>query len=162
MQVATKNNFLKFQLLDPLAFEPYASTQFSAGFDLSLPRDTMFPGRGMTIIDYKIAFEIPNSHFGKLETRSSIAKTGLIHLGGVIDSDYRGSIKGIVFNLSDDNIVLKRGRRFGQLVFIPVFHPTLLSVPSLSETQRGAHGLGSTGTSHFSLDKKASEGMDWQ
>lgn len=153
---------LNFQLLDDTAFEPYAATEFSAGFDLSLPKDFIFRRRSITVVDYKIAFETPDTHFARLETRSSLAKIGLMHLGGIIDSDYRGTIKGIIYNLSDDNIILKRGRRLTQLVFIPVYHPVLVSASTLNQTGRGLSGFGSSGPSHFSVDINADEPIDWE
>lgn len=108
----------------------------------------LFPARKIAIVDYRISIEFPENLCGKLETRSSIAKMGLTHLGGIIDSDYRGSIAGIVQNMTEHDVILKRGQRLGQLVFLHLARPRLLAADMLNETSRGAQGFGSTGNSH--------------
>ena len=61
------------------------------------------------------------------------------------DADYRGEVKVILVNLSDEPFVIQRGERIAQLVIAPVATVTLTPVASLDETARGAGGFGSTG-----------------
>ena len=74
---------------------------------------------------------------------------------GVIDSDYRGEVKILLFNLSQtDDFEIKEGDRVAQLI-IEKYTPTdLVEVAELSETERGAGGFGSTGVAAESSGKK--------
>lgn len=145
---------IKFKLVDTTAFTPYRGTAGSAGYDLSLVKDTIFPPSTTISVNYKICLELPSNILAKIETRSSMAKLGLTHLGGCIDSDYRGPIHGIIHNLSTTEVYLKRGTRLGQLILIPVSTPDLICCDLLSETERANCGFGSTGLLHSSIKKE--------
>ena len=64
---------------------------------------------------------------------------------GVIDSDYRGEICVGLINHGSEPFTVARGDRIAQMFFLPVIHADFLSSESLSETERGAGGFGSTG-----------------
>jgi dUTP pyrophosphatase len=64
---------------------------------------------------------------------------------GVIDSDYRGEVKVILINLGSEAFTVRNGERIAQLVIKPVVSADFAVVPSLSQTERGAGGFGSTG-----------------
>lgn len=145
-----QNEGIKFKLVDNTAFTPYRATDGSAGYDLTLVKDTIFPSKSTKVINYKVCLQLPKNILAKLETRSSIAKLGLMHLGGCIDSDYRGPIQGLVHNLTESDVYLKRGNRLGQLIFTPVVTPDLISADILTGTERGCAGIGSTGRLHES------------
>lgn len=85
---------------------------------------------------------------GLVYPRSGLAsKFGLIpsNCVGVIDSDYRGEIMVSITNLSQSVYCMKPFERIAQLVFAPVFLPDLEETDTLSETERGMGGFGSTG-----------------
>ena len=63
-----------------------------------------------------------------------------------VDADYRGEVKVILINLGDEDFVIERGMRIAQMVIAPVTQAVFSEVESLSETDRGAGGFGSTGT----------------
>jgi dUTP pyrophosphatase len=63
----------------------------------------------------------------------------------VIDYDYRGPVKVILFNLSDTDFEIKEGDRIAQLVLERIFTPDVTVVEELAATVRGAGGFGSTG-----------------
>ena len=65
---------------------------------------------------------------------------------GVIDSDYRGEIKVGLINQGDAEFTVEPGERVAQMVIMPVLQPQIELVQTLSETERGAGGFGSTGT----------------
>ena len=65
---------------------------------------------------------------------------------GTIDADYRGEVKIILINLGHDDFVIERGMRIAQMVIAPVVQAQTQIVDSLSDTQRGDGGFGSTGT----------------
>ena len=65
---------------------------------------------------------------------------------GVIDADYRGEICVGLINHGSEPFSIERGDRIAQLFFLPVIHANFIKSLSLSETDRGAGGFGSTGT----------------
>ena len=64
---------------------------------------------------------------------------------GVIDADYRGQVKVLLFNLSDTDFAVSEGDRIAQLVLERIYTPEVLEVAELEESVRGAGGFGSTG-----------------
>ena len=64
---------------------------------------------------------------------------------GVIDSDYRGQVKVLLFNHSEVDFEIKEGDRIAQLVIERIYTPEVLVVEELEESVRGAGGFGSTG-----------------
>src|SRR3546814_13658940 len=71
---------------------------------------------------------------------------------GTIDSDYRGEVKVILANLSDDNFAIQRGDRIAQLVPAAVQRAAFAEVDTLGETARGAGGFGSAGVASGAAD----------
>ena len=95
-----------------------------------------------------ISLEIPEGYGGFLYARSSLAsKRGLAPANkvGVIDSDYRGEVMVALFNQSGTLQVVEPGERIAQLVIAPFLKGEFVEAESLSETDRGAGGFGSTG-----------------
>jgi len=97
-----------------------------------------------------VAISMPSREMvGLIYPRSGLAsKFGLIpsNCVGVIDSDYRGELIVSLTNLSRNAYILKPFERVAQLVFAPVLLPEFREVETLSETERGSGGFGSTGT----------------
>jgi dUTP pyrophosphatase len=69
----------------------------------------------------------------------------MLNSPGTIDSDYRGEIKCIVVNLSNENQTIEPGERIAQMVVARYEQITWIQADSLSDTDRGAGGFGSTG-----------------
>ena len=93
--------------------------------------------------------ELPQGHEAQIRPRSGLAfKHGLTVLNspGTIDADYRGEIKVLLVNLSNDNFTINDGERIAQMVIAR--HETIewYAVMELEETKRGAGGFGHTGT----------------
>lgn len=92
-----------------------------------------------------VSMAIPEGYCGKIEAKSGLAwNSGLIIMGGLIDSDYRGVIDVIVYN-TDKDYEVKPGQAIAQLVIYPAPRVSLVFVGSLSSTVRGEGGFGSTG-----------------
>jgi dUTP pyrophosphatase len=86
----------------------------------------------------------------QLRPRSGLAaKNGvtLLNAPGTIDSDYRGELEVILINLGSEAFTVQDGDRIAQLVIAPVCRAHITEHMSLSETERGAGGFGSTGIS---------------
>lgn len=91
---------------------------------------------------------LPQGYEAQIRPRSGLAaKRGLTMLNspGTIDSDYRGEIKCIVVNLSNEPQTIEPGERIAQMVIAKYEQIEWQPVESLDETQRGAGGFGSTG-----------------
>lgn len=143
---------LKIQKVNPLAEIPVQATTGSAGIDLRACLEkpiTLEPMQRMAI-PTGLAIELPDAQTVALVfARSGMAlKKGLSMANGVgvIDSDYRGEVAVLVVNLSDEPITILHGERIAQMVCMPVFLPEIIEVDSLTDTQRGQGGFGSTGT----------------
>ena len=131
---------------------PAYATEGSAGLDLRACMDdaVTIPAGGRALIPTGLAIELPSAEtVALIFARSGLAiKHGLALSNGVgvIDSDYRGEIKVGLINQGDAAFEIQPGERIAQLVVMPVIQPEIELVQSLSETERGAGGFGSTGT----------------
>jgi dUTP pyrophosphatase len=84
---------------------------------------------------------------GRIAPRSGLAAKHFIDTGaGVIDADYRGPVKVLLFNHADTDFEVKEGDRIAQLVIERIYTPEVVEVQELEESVRGAGGFGSTGT----------------
>ena len=131
---------------------PSYETAGAAGMDLraAVAADqpqVLSPGK-RALVPTGFIFEIPAGYEAQIRPRSGLAfKHGITCLNtpGTIDSDYRGEVKVILINHSEDNFPIQRGDRIAQLVIAPVVQGRWVEVESLDETARGAGGFGSTG-----------------
>ena len=131
--------------LTQYAFLPTRDTEMSVGYDLKSAYDYIVSGRGKAIVHTDIAIKLPTGTYGRLAPRSSIAAKNHIDIGaGVIDMDYTGMIKIVVFNHSLEEFEIKRGDRICQLICEKCEYPELVEVTALSDTRRGIGGFGST------------------
>ena len=130
---------------------PAYETKNSAGMDLRayLPDGsvTLQPMQ-RALIPTGLYLEIPEGYEGQVRPRSGLAfKHGITVLNtpGTIDADYRGELKQILINLSDEPFVINNGDRIAQIVFARCEQAEMVEVEELSETERGAGGFGHTG-----------------
>lgn len=128
------------------AFLPTRGSSESAGLDLYSPIDTVIePGKRL-LIPLDISISIPSSTYGHILPRSGLALKWGIHVGaGVIDSDYRGNVGVLLFNLGELPFVVKRGDRIAQMVIKPYEKVEVEEVEEIDDTERGKGGFGSTG-----------------
>ena len=130
---------------------PAYETKNSAGMDLRayLPDGpvTLQPMQ-RALIPTGLYIEIPEGYEGQVRPRSGLAfKHGITVLNtpGTIDADYRGELKQILINPSDEPFVINNGDRIAQIVFARCEQAEMVEVEELSETERGAGGFGHTG-----------------
>lgn len=130
---------------------PNYETENSAGMDLRayLPDgQIVIKPLQRVLIPTGLFMEIPVGYEGQVRPRSGLAiKNGITVLNspGTIDADYRGEIKVILINLSDNDFVINSGDRIAQLIIAKCEQMEVVEVESLSETERGAGGFGHTG-----------------
>jgi dUTP pyrophosphatase len=99
-------------------------------------------------VDTGIVLEFPNTVYARVAPRSGLAYKKGIQVGaGVVDSDYRDSIKVILFNHGPENFEIQVGDRIGQVIFEKIELPILEEVDflELTNTKRNTGGFGSTG-----------------
>ena len=125
--------------------QPEKSTSGSACYDLTAQKAAVVPAHGIAMVPLNLRLAIPPGYFLLLLSRSGLATKGLVALGGVIDSDYRGPVCAILANSADEDFVLKKGQRCVQGVFLPTHDAEFRRVDILEETKRNADGFGSTG-----------------
>ncbi|RYP89633.1 hypothetical protein DL770_004280 [Monosporascus sp. CRB-9-2] len=126
---------------------PTRGSAFAAGYDLYAAKATTVPARGKALVDTDISIAVPAGTYGRIAPRSGLAAKNFIDTGaGVIDADYRGPVKVLLFNHSDADFAVAEGDRVAQLVVERIYTPEVVEVAELEESVRGAGGFGSTGT----------------
>ena len=130
---------------------PAYATPSSAGMDLRANLDAPLTLKPLqrAMIPTGLFIELPQGYEAQIRPRSGLAaKHGISfpNTPGTIDADYRGEIKIIVINLSDQDFVLNPGERIAQMIINQYEKIEWLPVQTLAESERGAGGFGSTGT----------------
>lgn len=96
-----------------------------------------------------LSFAIPKGFEIQIRPRSGLAAKNCItvlNTPGTIDSDYRGEIKVILYNLGKETFEIVNGLRIAQMVLCPIIQADFEEVEDLSKTVRGEGGFGSTGS----------------
>lgn len=129
---------------------PQYETEFSAGMDVRANIDApiVLKPLGRVLVKTGLFLELPQGFECQVRPRSGLAlKKGITVLNspGTIDADYRGEVGVILINLSNEDFTIEDGERVAQLVFAKHKQAKFKVVESLSETERGAGGFGSTG-----------------
>ena len=132
--------------LDNGAFRPGRAHPTDAGLDLYAVEDQVIPARGVAVFDTGVHVQIPRGYAGILASKSGLMRDCHITSQGLIDSDYRGSIKAVIFNHGDEDIPIQTGQKITQLVIISIATPTINVVDHLTKTERGDNGFGSSGS----------------
>ena len=129
---------------------PFYSTEHSAGMDLRafLAEPIVLKPFERALIPTGIFIEVPEGCEAQVRPRSGLAiKNGITVLNtpGTIDADYRGEVKVILINLSNEPFTIQNGDRIAQMVIAKYEKITWSETSQLSETERGAGGFGSSG-----------------
>ncbi|GAA3923564.1 dUTP diphosphatase [Hymenobacter algoricola] len=129
---------------------PEYQTAHAAGLDVraNLAEPVTLKPLQRALIPTGLFLEIPVGYEVQVRPRSGLAYKhgiGIVNSPGTIDADYRGELKVLLVNLSDQEFVVQDGERIAQLVVAR--HETVAWQPAaaLTETQRGTGGYGSTG-----------------
>ena len=129
---------------------PEYKTKGSAGVDISAHLTEMVVLKPLErqLIPTGLFLELPEGVEAQIRPRSGLAiKNGITCLNtpGTIDSDYRGEIKVILINLSNEDFAINNGDRIAQMVIAKHEQVTFEAVEVLEATTRGAGGFGHTG-----------------
>ncbi len=142
---------VRFTKLSENAQVPTYGSACAAGADLrALCDENITIKAGETVLVHTgIAMEIPDGLVGLIYARSGLAsKRGLAPANcvGVIDSDYRGELMVALHNHGAEAQTITNGERIAQLVIAPYVCAAFVETDSLTDTDRGSGGFGSTGT----------------
>lgn len=143
---------MKVKVINRSAFDlPQYETSQAAGLDVraNIEKPIILRPLQRALIPTGLYVELPEGYEMQVRPRSGLAARhgiSLVNTPGTIDPDYRGEIKVILVNLSNEDFELKPGERIAQLVVARFTRIAWESVEELSETDRGAGGFGSTGT----------------
>ncbi len=129
---------------------PAYATPLSAGLDLkaNLEQPVVLQPLGRALIPTGLFIALPAGYEAQVRPRSGLAlKHGITVLNspGTVDADYRGELKCILVNLSDEPFTIEPGERIAQMVVARHEQVEWEQVEELDDTQRGAGGFGSTG-----------------
>ena len=129
---------------------PEYATALSAGMDLRANIDEPVTLRPLqrSLIPTGIYIQLSEGYEAQIRPRSGLAvKHGIsiVNSPGTIDADYRGEIRVILVNLSDEDFIINDGERICQMVIARHTRVEWLQVDDLDETERGSGGFGHTG-----------------
>jgi dUTP pyrophosphatase len=129
---------------------PSYQTEYPAGMDLRAELDGSIRLKPMQriLVPTGLFIELPQGYEAQIRPRSGLAyKHGITVLNspGTIDADYRGEIKVLLVNLSEQEFIVEDGERIAQMVVTKHEQITWIPVKELTNTQRAAGGFGSTG-----------------
>ncbi|OFY86727.1 MAG: deoxyuridine 5'-triphosphate nucleotidohydrolase [Bacteroidetes bacterium RIFCSPLOWO2_12_FULL_35_15] len=142
---------MKIKIINKSKHElPGYATLAAAGMDLhaNLEAPIVLKSLERTLVPTGLFMEIPVGYEAQVRPRSGLAfKNGLTVLNspGTIDADYRGEVKVILVNLSNQDFTINDGERIAQMVIAKHEQAEWIQVEQLEETSRGEGGFGSTG-----------------
>ena len=142
---------VELKIINENCYPEYA-TPGSAGIDLKAASIhesgfKIYPSQQL-LISTGIAIHIKDPGYaGMIIPRSGLGKKGIVlgNLVGLIDSDYQGEIKVLLWNRGNDIVQINHMDRIAQLVIVPVVQAQFEIVEHFEQSQRGAGGFGSTG-----------------
>ncbi|WP_407157262.1 dUTP diphosphatase [Bradyrhizobium sp. STM 3557] len=131
---------------------PAYQTAHAAGLDLlaAVAEDAplvLAPGRH-AMVPTGLSIALPDGYEAQVRPRSGLAArhgVTVLNSPGTIDADYRGEVCVLLINHGSDPFTIRRGERIAQMVVASVVHADLNIATSLTATERGSGGFGSTG-----------------
>lgn len=117
-----------------------------AGLDLYSAEEIILKPGQRHGVKTGIKMEIPDNHAGLIWDKSGVAlNAGIKTMGGVVDSGYRGEIRVLMINLSDEDFHIRKYSKIAQMLIKKVERVEIEEADRLSETNRGEGAFGSTG-----------------
>ena len=129
------------------AIIPSRGSDGAVGYDLYSSEAAVVPCQaGRALVSTGITIVLPPGVYGRVAPRSGLAAKHCINVGaGVIDPDYTGEVKVVLFNHGTEDFEIKKGDRIAQLILERCDTPMIKEIGLLEETLRGDDGFGSTG-----------------
>ena len=121
-----------------------------ARYDINAASRCVIPAHGQGSVDTGLAVLLPPGTYAQIAPHSGLAYRHFIDVGaGVVDLDFRGEIKVILFNHSVEDFPVQAGDQIVQLILESIDTPLVQKVTVLEDTDRGSDGFGSTGMQSF-------------
>ena len=125
---------------------PTRGSSGSVGYDLYSNMECVIRAAERGCVSTGITIVLPSGVYGRVAPRSGLAVKHGIQVGaGVIDPDYTGEIKVVLFNHGDKDFEVKKGDRIAQLILEKYETPPIEEISIVEDTDRGSSGFGSTG-----------------
>ena len=122
---------------------PTRVTSLAAGTDLYSAFEYFIPPKGKVIIDTGIQLVIPSGYYGRLAAKSGKSKNYFLEVGaGVIDMDYTGPLKVVMYNHGEHMYEVVQGEPIVQIILEKISIPLLEEIQEISPTTRGSQGFG--------------------
>lgn len=125
--------------------KPERKRPTDAGFDVFASERSTVPAGGFLMIPTGSQIMAPDGYFYQILPRSSAILKGLGVQTGTIDAGYTGEIFIGAWNHTARDIVIDKGERIAQLIFLPILHPSFKEVRVFPKSERGDKGFGSSG-----------------
>lgn len=135
-------------VIDDHGSVPAYSRDGDAAVDLRASESCYIKAGAVRLVDTGVRVAIPSGYVGLVCPRSGMAckhEVTVINSPGVIDPNYRGSIKVGLVNHNSVGFDIREGDRIAQLLIVPVPRVVFQQVAELDDTERGADGFGSSG-----------------
>jgi len=136
---------IKVEKINAQAKLPQKAHNGDAGYDLYANDYYSIAPYGQALVNSGIKMAIPSGYAGLIWDKSGLAFQAIKTMGGVIDSNYRGEIKIVVKNLSEETFNLVPGQKIAQILIQPVLDLEIKEEKISDETERQAKGFGSSG-----------------
>ena len=136
---------LNYEKLSDRAKAPKRATPGSIGLDLFTPIDIFIPAKQQVLIHTDLILVPTQGYYIRIASKSGLAlKYRLTVEGGVVDLDYRGSVRVLLRNHSNKAQILERGEAMAQIIMEKAAMPEVVEMKIAKDTQRGTGGFGLT------------------
>ena len=116
-----------------------------AGYDLTSVENTVVPARGIAEISTGLALELPEGYYAEIASRSGLRRRGIFPPTGIIDNGYRGDMRVLLYNFTDEDYSIVVGDRIAQLIIKVLENCSFIFKDTLSISERDGKGFGSSG-----------------
>nr|CAD2142084.1 unnamed protein product [Meloidogyne enterolobii] len=125
---------LSYKKIKKEALAPVFGSEGAVGADLHSAEECVVPAKGKYLVSTGLQIALPKGYYGRIAPCSGLASKNFVDVSaGVIDTDYRGELKVLLFNFSDSDFKISVGDRIAQLVCTAYIKPKLVEVTNLDE-----------------------------
>jgi dUTP pyrophosphatase len=145
---------IKIKKLHSDAIIPHYAHDGDSGMDVYSTEDIVIMHYKRILVPTGISFEIPKGFEIQVRPKSGLALNHgltLLNTPGTLDSGYRGELKILIFNTSDQPYEVKKGEKIAQIILARYEQAEIQEVNDLGDSSRGEGGFGSTGLAHNNI-----------
>ncbi len=144
--IREEDTFLEVKKLSKEVSPPEYILEGDVGLDLRANESVSLMPMEQKAVKTGLIIKIPKGHVGLIRDRAGIVNNMNVHTAaGTFDPDYRGEVSIILVNLGESEVEIEKGMRIAQMIILPIRKVKVKLVDTLSKTERGEKGFGSTG-----------------